>query len=369
MRSELSDADVLDLMNNPVEEIRNKLAAKVARQLKAEVLSPSEREIAFDILREMALDVSIVVRETLSQNLKNARDLPRDVAMTLARDVEAVSLPMLEHSPVFTDTDLVELLKIGTSAKQVAIARRENVSEAVSYAIIELDNSDAVVALMTNDSADLGEGPLTRVVERSSENEEIMTAMTHRKVLPPVIAEKLVTIVSEQLRQHLLVHHDLPADVITDLVLETREQVTVSYLGGNSTPGDTGKLVSELYSHGRLTPSLVLRALCVGDMDFCEHSFSHLAVVPINDARKLIHDRGALGFDAIFERAGMPPVLYPIFRLAIDVYGELAFDFKSGRRDRFCIRMIEHVRDGDTSFNDSDRDYLLRTLSKITEAA
>ena len=369
MRAELTDSDVIELMTNPVAEIRAKLATKIASQLATENLTPMEREIAQDILREMALDVSVIVREALSRNIRAARDLPNDVAHALARDVESVALPILEYSPVFSDEDLVELIRICSPPKQVAIGKRRQLSDTVAYALIETENSDAVVALFSNEGADLAERSYEKALDLYDGIDEVKTAMTYRRNLPPVVAERLVTMVTDQLRQHILINHDLPPDLVTDLVIESREQATTSLIKNGMTPYETTQLVSQLYSHGRLTPSLVLRALCIGDMDFCEFAFSHLAAVPLDHARKLIHDPGPLGFEAIYDRAGMPPALLPIFELALRVYGEFSLKFQPKSRKRFCARMIEHVEDEGQAFSQSDRDYLLTTLTKITSAA
>ena len=369
MRAELTDADVVALMNNPVAEIRAKLATKIAFQVAEETLTPVERQIAHDILRSMAVDISVIVREAMAQNLRHAKHLPKDVALTLARDVESVALPLLESSPIFSDEDLVELVKMGSPAKQVAIAGREYLSENVSYALVEMENEDAVVAMLANETAEINEDSLTRTLDIFGESDNVKSAMTHREQLPALIAERLVTMVTEQLRQHLLIHHDLPADLVSDLVIESREQATMSIIETNGNRDQATRLVSQLYSHGRLTPTLVLRSLCLGDMDFCEHAFSHLAVVSLDHARKLVHDPGPLGFEAIYDRAGMPPALFPIFRLAMDVFEEFEDEPRPADRSQFCTRMIEHVQDDRQTFSKSDRDYLLSTLTRITAAA
>jgi len=369
MGKELTDADVVELMNNPVAEIRAKLAAKVAHQISDPVLSESEREIANDILRKLSLDVALVVRETLAQHVRRAKELPNDVAMTLARDVESVALPILECSPVFTDADLVELVRIGSPAKQVAVARRETVSEVVAYAIIELENADAAVALVKNEGAALDERLLSKVLDFYGDHDDVKSAMVHRSELPLVIAEQLVAMVSDQLREYLVVHHDLPEELATEIILETRESALMKMVGDDASCEETARLVSRLYGRGRLTPSLVLRALCLGDMEFCEQAFSHLAAVPVDDARKLIHDPGPLGLQAIYERAGLPEALFPIFRLAVDVYNEIALDFDTATRQRFCQCMIERLRDEGAPFSQADRDYLISTLSRLTDAA
>ena len=40
--------------------------------------------------------------------------MPRDVALIMARDVEAVAIPILSVSRVLTDADLVEIIRTGT---------------------------------------------------------------------------------------------------------------------------------------------------------------------------------------------------------------------------------------------------------------
>ena len=50
--------------------------------------------------------------------------MPFPKNLEMARDVEAVALPVLGASSVLTDDDLIELVRTGTAAKQTAIAGR-----------------------------------------------------------------------------------------------------------------------------------------------------------------------------------------------------------------------------------------------------
>ena len=76
------------------------------------------------------------MRRALSHSLRSATQLPHDVALRLASDVEAVALPILINSPVLTDADLVALVNGGSAPKQEAIAGRAGVSEQVSDALV-----------------------------------------------------------------------------------------------------------------------------------------------------------------------------------------------------------------------------------------
>ena len=117
MTEHLTQRDVERLLADPSPQTRAEMAAKVAASLESVRLTDGERKLAEGIVRVMARDAAERVRQALAENLKSSQSLPRDVALTLARDVEAVALPVLGASSVLTDADLIELVRTGTVAK------------------------------------------------------------------------------------------------------------------------------------------------------------------------------------------------------------------------------------------------------------
>ena len=144
MTSSLSQADVARLLAEPSVAMRSELAAKVAQELDSAQLTPEELAIARDIARLMAQDVAETVRQALAESLRCAHHLPRDVALRLAHDVEAVALPILSASPVLTDDDLIAILRQANTPRQQAIASRPEVSEPVSDVVIAVADETAV---------------------------------------------------------------------------------------------------------------------------------------------------------------------------------------------------------------------------------
>ncbi len=322
MQERLSIADVQQLMANPIAVIRAQTAAKVAAQATSDTLSAEERDTAFVILRTLAEDASARVREALAEGLCRSPDLPRDLALKLAADVVSVALPVLELSSVFTDADLIELVRAGNEAKQVAIACRAEVPEAVCDALVETGATAAVRALVKNAGAEIGEGSLGLLLDRVGEDAEIKIAMAHRATLPLTIAERLVTMVSEQLREHLLVCHELPLKTACDLVLASRERALARLLEDGAGPGQreqVARLVEQLHGHGRLTPGLVARVICTGDMDFFEEAIARMARVPAENAAVLIRDEGTLGLKALCEQADLTEPMMGVIRIAVDL--------------------------------------------------
>lgn len=94
----------------------------------------------------MVRDAEVMVREALFDNLRHIPDVPHDVAMRLAQDVEAVSLPMLESSSAFSDQASDRHSQERFRAKAAAIAQREEVSEVLSEVIVTSAGEQAVAS-------------------------------------------------------------------------------------------------------------------------------------------------------------------------------------------------------------------------------
>ena len=343
------------------------MAGKIATQLDRE-LTPGERKIALEIINLMVRDAEVMVREALSDNLRHIPDVPHDVAMRLAQDVEAVSLPMLESSSAFSDQDLIDILKSGSEQKQAAIAQRDEVSEVLSEVIVTSAGEQAVASLMSNEGAKLNEKVLNTAIDRFKSSELVQKPMVGRSKLPVTVAERLVTLVSDKLKDVLVQKHDLPAGIAADLIMQSRERATVNLFDGAS-DNDVEKLVTQLFKNSRLTPSLTLRATCTGDIAFFEWAMSILAGITITSARMLIHDAGPLGFKSVYDKTGMPKQLQSAFRVAIEVARETRLDGEEGDRERYRRRMIERILTQYEDLANEDLDYLLGKLGNLARAA
>jgi uncharacterized protein (DUF2336 family) len=369
MTKSLSAKDVERLLNDPSPDHRSELAGKIASEFNTGALTASERQIAEQIFAVMVRDAEARVRKTLAENLKGCPDIARDVAISLAKDIDEVSLPILRHSSVLSDDDLVEIVRSGNAIKQTAIAGRDRVSSAVADALIETENEDVVSTLVSNQGAEISEASMGRILDTFPDSDSIKDPLVHRQALPVAVAERLVTLVSARLKDHLLNNHDLPSALISDLIMQTRERATLSLLSPASGDDQVRRLVTQLYRNGRLTPSIVLRSLCMGDIAFFETSLAILAQVPLANTRRLIHDNSSLGLTAILEKAGIPTSLHKAFQVGVDVVRENEYDGGEHDRERFKKRMIERILtnfgDPNAHFGAENIEYLLTKLSSI----
>jgi len=364
MASHLTKEDVQRLLVEPSASVRAEVAGKLAQDINNPVLTESEAALAHEVVRLMAKDVESSVRMALSQNLRNAAKLPHDVALQLANDIESVALPILQESEVLTDQDLIAIIAKGSPQKHEAIAGRAILSDSVSDAIITTAGEKAVSKLMGNAGAQISEQSYDKAISRFEQSDSVKEAIVKRSVLPMTVAERMTQIVSDHLRDYLVAHHELSPTVAADLVLQSRER-TIVELASGSTEDEIEKLVSQMHANGRLTPSIVLRALCMGDILFFEAALAIRANIPLLNSRILIHDGGQLGLKTLYERAQMPPSMMAIVRAALDVVHETEMDGEAYDRERYRATVIERVLTQFEDIGSDDFDYLLTKLGDI----
>ena len=368
-RAALTEHDIRMLVKGATPDERAVAAHKICRSIDREKLSPEDRARAEEILRVMAADAAELVRRAMAVTLRNSPTLPADVANRLARDVESISLPIISFSPVFSDADLAEIVRLGGPVRQMAVAKRPRLSRKVAALLVEQGGEEVVATLCANDNARMSETALQRALERFAKSEKVLTAVAYRSSLPLSVTERLIDMVGEQLRDHILATHPLSAERTLELILDTKERATIDLVDQAGRSADAKTFAAHLHSVGRLSPSLLLRALAHGHMTFFEWGVAELAGVPHHRTWLMIHDAGELGLKAICERAGLPPRLQPAFRAGVDAFHALEYDGRPGDRERFQEHMIQRFLTAAPSVSREDADYLLDRADQLGERA
>ncbi|MAL77572.1 MAG: hypothetical protein CMN55_00400 [Sneathiella sp.] len=359
----LSPADVERLLTDRSAAARAETVGKIAGGMSGSGFSSSERREAEAIFRLLVNDAEVLVRQTLAETLKSVPDLPRDIAKTLASDIADVATPMLSYSASLTDEDLFEIISQKSDMHQMAIASRSTVSEAVSEKLAETGSEDVVATLMQNEGAAISEDTYVRVLEQFGDSEKVKTPMAHRSALPITVTERLVTMVSDRLRDHLVTHHEMSPGLATDIILESREKAMIGFIKDGASHTELVDLIEQLHANDRLTPTIILRALCVGDVDFFETAMAKYTNIPVSNVHILVNDAAGNGLRQLCEKSNIPGGLQEIMRVGLDVANELDFDGTPGDRERYRNRVIErvltHFQD---EFDGDNVDYLIGKL-------
>lgn len=362
--TDLTLKDVARLVEEPSPAVRAETAAKVAGRLDSGDLDPAAREIAEQILRLMIHDAEVRVRAALAETLKASPNVPHDVVLALAQDDAPVAEPVLRESLLLSDDELIAIVRERETACRVAVARRAVVSPLVCDALIATGEERVVATVAENPGAEITPEGYHTILADFAESEVVKDRLARREGLPIGVAERLVSMVSEHLREHLVLHYEVAPEIADEIILDSRERATLGLLEPGVERVEVDALVAQLHAKGRLTPTIVLRAVCTGDLSFFESAMARLAGIPVANAYLLIHDQGPLGLREIYHRSGMPVALFPLIRTAVTAAADLAYagDDREHLRAMVIERLLTQFEDGVSGLGGDDLDYLLARI-------
>lgn len=364
MRAHLSETDIRRLVKGETPEIRALAARKICQRVDTPELTREERDAANAIITMIADDAVALVRRALAVTLRRSEHLPRDIAKRLAADIESIAVPVISGSPVFDDADLIEIIRTQGAAKQCAVGARETVSAAVVTEIAAHACEQAVGVAAANDGAEFTKESFEAAFVRFCESKPVMDAFVARSSLPVEFTEKLISRVSAQAMDRLVRDHALPAQLAVELAEGTRERATVDLVDQAGVAVDMRRFVQQLQMNGRLTPSLIVRAVLRGHVAFFEQTVAEMAAIPHSKAWLLIHDSGPLGLKAVFDRTGLPPRIYPAIRAAIDTFHSLEMNDSREAREVFRRRLAERSLTRFQGLPEEDMEYILARLDE-----
>jgi len=256
-------------------DVRTGLAEKISKLVPG--LSGNQldkvHKAATEVLKQLARDEAIKVRQVLSETLKDVANAPAEIINRLARDVDwVVCAPVLEHSPVLNEDDLLEII----NSKPVegalsAISARKGVSESITDAIYDSDDVGAIGVMLANKSAQIREDTLDKIITRSVTVEQWHAPLVERPKLSQAAALRLADYVSDNLLEQLEGRGDLSPEMIGAVRKEFSRRM------GKAEGEVKAKLSPEeragkLFADGKLTDSEISDACHSGDVEFVKKS-------------------------------------------------------------------------------------------------
>lgn len=353
-----------DLASGVSLEKRLELVRSIASNFGERTYDALEKKLSEKIFAIFASDSDLRVRQALAENLKGHPEMPHSIALKLAQDVIEVAEPVLRFSTVLTDKDLVHLIQhSGSLAHRVAIAMREVVSQEVCQTLIDTGETDVVKTLVANKGAELTETLLGQVIDQFSGRQDVMEAMSGRQGMPITIVTRMMEVVSKDLQVKLAGEYNISTDAARAVMRHTQENATLGLIGLRAPDADVEKIVKQLFAANQLTPSLVLKALCTGDMPFFEAALAKLGGVSFKNARTLLRTKGAVGFKSLYTAARLPSSVFDAVQVIVSfaIQDVAANDDVDGAA--YASRMIERIIDGGYDQKVDNMSYLVGLMS------
>lgn len=340
----LQDSDILNLIRTGSTEDKVRVTGEISTKYLKELYSEDELSIVEDIFRILTKDAEAKVRATLSEALKLSKILPHDIALRLARDIEEVSLPMIEFSQVLNDDDLIEIICTDNVQKALAVSRRNSLNDKVKGKLLETNNNEVIGNVIANDNFPKNPEDFIKFVHELSENPEAVKNLVRGISLPAKISEKLMKEVAGQIVEQVKHKYDIAPEKLSQIASHTVEINTIAGVQTHTTSEEIDGLVNHLHNFGRLTNSLILSSLCMGRRRFFLAALAKRAGVPKKNVIILINKGGKDGLNSLLKKAGMPEKLYGAIELVLKLSLEIKGRDKNIEPQEFGRWMTEKLQ-------------------------
>ena len=317
---------------------------------------------------ETALTISLddpdaEVRFALADVLGNSSRTPRHIVFALAADRTDIAILVLARSPVFIDTELCDIVAAAEPFLQIAVARRMRLSQTVAAAIAEVGEKAACLTLLANATADIARLSFRRMAERFGGDAEVREALVERRDLPSDVRQLIVRAVGNALGNLAVNRHWLTSAKARTITRDACDRATVA-IAAESQTEELPALVEHLRATEQLTTSLLLRAVCAGNIAFFETALAMLARMPITRVESLVRAGRQSALRAAYAKAGLPRMAFDAFLAAVDAWRRYDGEGPADRY-RFTLEIVNTVLAGYADITDGEANDLAAMLRRF----
>ncbi len=278
------------------------LARKVGAFLNESGHPPEEREVVASVAMKLAEDISMEVRQTLAFEIRRARDLPKELAERIARDVEDVSSPFLEQTEVFSPEDLARLARELREHARIAIARRSHVPSVVAVAIAEAGGERSVTFLLRNPGAEMRNASGI-VIDRFHHHRAMMDLLARRPDFPVELVARIIDRVGEAARRELVERYGMPERAAEDATRFAEAESLVRWIA-HATHGALNDYIRQKEALGALTDRLLSELTRRGGIRLMISYLVHLTGLDLEAVEKIVRHGRDEHIRKLLRRAG-----------------------------------------------------------------
>jgi uncharacterized protein (DUF2336 family) len=324
---------------------RRQLADELARFSCDSEASAAERKAIVPQLLKLATDPDFSVQETLARGLVYASELHADVVFTLVAGDDEIALPFIAAARSLDGWRMAAIVRVGDVARQIRIARRPDLAAEAIDEILRKGEAEVALALLDNRQAPLAPKHCRALYSELGREPAILERLLSWPGLPVDIRIAQARLASRRILR-LVTERGWLAPVDADEIVAGAADATILDLLAGAEPDDLSAAIAFMAEKDMLTPAVLLRAACVGEMQVVAAGLAHLSGVGTNRAQKMMYSRSAMRARALLRRAGIPESCHAVLRAAMTVErqaaeDELELDAEDFGRQMIAAMMIE----------------------------
>jgi uncharacterized protein (DUF2336 family) len=343
---------------------------KLARELAGFSANPetieAERRAVIPAILKLAADPVFEVRRMLAEGLTAAGKIEPEIVFTIVADQDEIALPFLSAAVGLDSPTMVAVARVGDLARQMQVALRNDVSpDAVSH-IAAKCVLPVCVALLDNPAAPLDEQHFRLLYARFGRLPQIVERLLPRERLPLDIRIQEARRTSNRVHRLIAERGWVAANDAAEIVADAEETAMVNILTA-AAPEKLQKVMPFLTAKNILTPSIVMRAACLGEMKIVETALAHLCDMSAKRVARLIYGRGPVSLRALYRKAGLPAVCFGLLRGAIDVTQDVRDETHPVGAADFGRRLVEAIMTRYEAMSIAERNKQLELVSRFAE--
>ncbi len=248
---------------------RAELTSAVVDLLKAD-LGPREKELIADVLISLMRQAEQDLRQAIAERLAVVDTTPLRVVLHIANDEIDVAEPMLRLSRVFSDLDLLYIIKSKGPEYWRAIAGRERLSDGIMNVLADTKEIGTLEILTGNAKLRLTPHAVNIIEAFAEKNESLARPLLMRSDISEDIARKLYKHVGADLKAYIRdyfgVLDEAVRNAVDDVIFEFSSTTSAAQKREFIPSEAAVKAAAALKSSGRLSTQRMMETLQRGQM-------------------------------------------------------------------------------------------------------
>jgi uncharacterized protein (DUF2336 family) len=340
------------------------LARQLCTLIAAEDTPEGERQAVLPIMLKLAVDEERAVRAVLAEELSTIAAAHADLLFCVIAGEDDIALPFLKITPALNPWHMLAVLRVGDEARQCTVASRHDITAEAAAYIIKSSAVAVVLALMDNERVKLEPSDMHALYNRLGQSGPLVDRLLALPNLPLDIRITQAKRAASRMRQLMAERSWLPANDASELVSDAEDSAVLHVLA-NAGVDDLLNAISYLAGKNLLTPALIIRAACLGEMRVVEASLAHLAGYAPTRAAALMYSRS--GMKSMVAKGGLPASCSGILQAYADVVLEAREEGLNLSRESFGRRVLEALMTRYENLSAHDRAKQIEYVGRFAE--
>lgn len=345
-------------------EARHTLTRQLSLLIAADDTPALEREQVLPILLKLAVDPERSVRAVLIEELTSVENLNPDLLFSIIAAEDDLALAFLATTPALNPWHMMAVLRVGDEARQAIVAGRSDLSSEAASFVVKHAPVAIVLALMDNPVVEFDTADLQTLYERFGNSNDLVERLLALPDLPLEIRIMQAKRAATRMRQLMAERGWMPANDASELVADAEEGAILQVL---VEAGDDELMAAAAFLAGKqmLTPSLIMRAACLGEKRAVEATLAHLSGLAPAKAAAMMYARGGGGMKSIVGKAGLPSSCFGLLVAFAEVSIEARDDEIELSREAFGRRLLEALMTRYEAMNAAERAKQISYIGKL----